>query len=122
MPLAAMDVTKYPVGDFDKLETPGTPTYKPLPINSPETFQGRKTGSGKKIQISICPYPRTWAEADSVDRDFVRLKRHEGKSWEELFEWWRAMGRKSLKNGGCFAVRYFILERNYEEIWIAEGI
>ena len=90
--------------------------------DSPETYQWRKTDSGVKQQVPICPYPRTWAEADSVDRELVRLKRHEGKQWDELFDWWRERGRNSLKNSSCLAVRYSILKKNFEDVWVREGL
>ena len=106
-----------------KVETPQTPNpHEGFSSDSPETFQWRKTASGKKQQVPICPYPRTWAEADSVDRELVRLKRHEGKQWEELFDWWRSRGRQSLKNASCLAVRYSILKKNFEDVWAAEGM
>ena len=105
-----------------KLENPHTPTRDSFSSDSPETFQWRKTASGKKQQVPICPYPRSWAEADSVDRELVQLKRHEGKQWEELFEWWRGKGRQSLKNASCLAVRYSILKKNFEDVWAAEGV
>ena len=105
-----------------RYSAPTTPTREILAADSPETYQWRKTGSGKKMQVPICPYPRNWNEADTVDRELVRLKRHEGKQWEELFEWWRAQGRRSLKNASCLAVRYSILKKHYEELWVAEGL
>lgn len=75
---------------------------------------------GQRETMIVCPYPRSWPEADSVDRELVRLKRREGRQWPELFEWWRSMGRMSLKNASCLAVRYSILKRKYEDIWEAE--
>lgn len=109
--------------DYDGTRHQQTRAQGPPPASdSPETYQWRKTGSGKKVQVPICPYPRTWGEADSVDRELVRLKRHEGKQWDELFEFWRGNGRKSLKNASCLAVRYSILKRNFEEVWVRQGV
>ena len=105
-----------------KYSAPPTPTREAIAADSPETYQWRKTASGKKVQVPICPYPRTWPEADTVDRELVRLKRREGKQWEELFEWWRLQGRKSLKNSSCLAVRYSILKKHFEEAWVGEGM
>ena len=101
---------------------PHTPPRDLIAAGSPETYQWRKTGSGKKTQVPICPYPRTWADADNVDRELVRLKRRDGKQWEELFEWWRGQGRNSLKNASCLAVRYSILKKNFESDWLRHGI
>ena len=75
---------------------------------------------GQRETMIVCPYPRSWDEADAVDRELVRLKRREGRQWPELFEWWRSMGRMSLKNAGCLAVRYSILKKKYEDVWEAE--
>ena len=110
-------------GYAHRLETPQTANpHEGFSSDSPETYQWRKTASGKKQQVPICPYPRSWAEADSVDRELVRLKRHEGKQWEELFDWWRSKGRQSLKNASCLAVRYSILKKNFEDVWVVEGM
>lgn len=103
-------------------DLPHTPPRDLIMAGSPEIYQWRKNGNGKKMQVPICPYPRSWAEADSVDRELVRLKRHEGKQWEELFGWWRGKGRASLKNASCLAVRYSILKKNYESDWVREGL
>ena len=85
-----------------------------------EVLQWRKRSDGRKEMTPTCPYPVTWAEADSIDREMVRMKRRERRAWPDIFDWWVRNGRSSLKNASCLAVRYSIMKRKFEHIWIQE--
>ena len=85
-----------------------------------EVLQWRKKGDGRKEMTPTCPYPPSWAEADSIDRAMVRMKRREKRAWPDIFEWWTSKGRTSLKNASCLAVRYSIMKRKFEPIWLRE--
>ena len=87
-----------------------------------EVLQWRKRSDGRKEMTPTCPYPSSWAEADSIDRTMVRMKRHEKRPWPEIYQWWCSQGRTSLKNASCLAVRYSIMKRKFEHIWKQEEV
>ena len=65
--------------------------------------------------MPICPLPRTWAEAEAVDTVPERLKREEGKQWEDVVSMvaWTGMGQFEIAI--TLPVSYPILKKRFQD-------
>ena len=104
-------VPSYPAADPE----PNDPTY-----TTPKARrQPRPGNSGSKPRVTAS-YPKTWGEASEKDRRMVEMKRRENRSWPEIFSWWEKTGVNTLKDSNCLAVRYSLIKKKFEHIWIEE--